>query len=199
MQLILEEDDQRAENTGTCICCVAVSSITAGTLALYQCFTWLVVPERLFWLWLDLSSDRYLVSVLPCFVLPFYCYTPIKHLLFSSKLLSKPLSKPATESRLCRSAGCQIMAGFGKRSDMDLIMRDQVHPQGWGESFVCKKQLAKFSASFLLSPDVCVLPTQPKWTMSCGKHSSAALAELPERDAELGFIELRITQGYTAI
>lgn len=32
----MEEDDQRAENTGKCICCVAVSSITAGTLALCQ-------------------------------------------------------------------------------------------------------------------------------------------------------------------
>lgn len=46
MQLLLEEDDQRAENTGKCICCVAASSITAGTLALCQCFTWLVAPER---------------------------------------------------------------------------------------------------------------------------------------------------------
>lgn len=79
-------------------------------------------------------------------------------------------------------------------------MRDQVHPRGRGESFVCKKQFAKFSASSLRGPDVCALPTQPSCTMNCGKHSSsAALAELPERDAKLGFIELRITQGYTAI
>jgi len=35
--------------------------------------------------------------------------------------------------------------------------------------------------------------------MNCGKHSSASLAELPDWDTKLGFIELRITRGYTAI
>lgn len=62
-----------------------------------------------------------------------------------------------------------------------------------------KEQFAKFSTSSPHSPDICALPTQPKRAMNCGKHSSAALAELPERDAELGFIELRITQGYMTI
>lgn len=76
MQFVLEEDDQRAESTGKCICCVAGSSITAGTLALCQCSTWLVVPERLFWLWLDLSPDRYFsfCHALLCS----HSYTPVK-------------------------------------------------------------------------------------------------------------------------
>lgn len=90
-RLSLQEGDQRAPSTGKCICRVAGCSITAGTLALCQRFTWLMVPERLFWLWLDFSPGRYLASVMLCFVLT--VTRQWNHLLFSPKLSFKPLSE----------------------------------------------------------------------------------------------------------
>lgn len=67
---------------------VARYSIIAGMRALGQCCTWLVVPGRLFWLWLDFSPIRHLASVMPCFVLKHYI--PIK-LPSPPKPSSKPL------------------------------------------------------------------------------------------------------------